>query len=258
MMALYVASHYKNTPNDLMCGALCCAVLCCAVLCLRCAVPGVPRCPCASGISAAGWLRCDWCRPLLDDAFLTISALPLMQPDERRAGAPTVCAAGPGGRDAGKQAAVHSCHCWSPPPPRALQCTPPTLCLHCWPTQSAFPMHTRLLQNALPDVLAVVQVALEGAISRRSVQASLAAGQLPQVRCVLWPRAGLLSADVHGGCNAGGGRMRQRRICCCVLSILCRAACDSLFHGPAAPGQPASVVPMQFVSSACLNGFRAT
>ena len=39
-----------------------------------------------------------------------------------------------------------------------------------------------LPQNALPDVLAVVQVALEGAISKRSAQASLAAGQLPQVR----------------------------------------------------------------------------
>jgi hypothetical protein len=37
-------------------------------------------------------------------------------------------------------------------------------------------------QNALPDVLAVVQVALEGEISKRSAQASLAAGQLPQVR----------------------------------------------------------------------------
>lgn len=39
-----------------------------------------------------------------------------------------------------------------------------------------------LPQNALPDVLAVVQVALEGTISKRSAQASLAAGQLPQVR----------------------------------------------------------------------------
>ncbi len=34
MMALYVASHYKNTPNDLMCAALCCAV------------PAVPWCAC--------------------------------------------------------------------------------------------------------------------------------------------------------------------------------------------------------------------
>ncbi|PRW57974.1 N-acetyltransferase 10 [Chlorella sorokiniana] len=41
-------------------------------------------------------------------------------------------------------------------------------------------------QNALPDVLAVVQVALEGAISRRSVQASLAAGQLPQGDLIPW------------------------------------------------------------------------
>lgn len=43
------------------------------------------------------------------------------------------------------------------------------------------PLPPDWLQNALPDVLAVVQVALEGAISKRSVQASLAAGQLPQV-----------------------------------------------------------------------------
>ena len=34
----------------------------------------------------------------------------------------------------------------------------------------------------MPDVLAVVQVALEGHISRRAATASLAAGQLPQVR----------------------------------------------------------------------------
>ncbi|KAL4434095.1 hypothetical protein ABPG75_000536 [Micractinium tetrahymenae] len=41
-------------------------------------------------------------------------------------------------------------------------------------------------QNALPDVLAVVQVALEGAISKRSAQASLAAGQLPQGDLIPW------------------------------------------------------------------------
>lgn len=36
-------------------------------------------------------------------------------------------------------------------------------------------------QNVMPDVLAVVQVALEGAISRQAAQASLAHGNLPQV-----------------------------------------------------------------------------
>ncbi len=36
-------------------------------------------------------------------------------------------------------------------------------------------------QNVLPDVLAVVQVALEGEVSRRSAQSSLARGDLPQV-----------------------------------------------------------------------------
>ncbi len=62
-------------------------------------------------------------------------------------------------------------------------------CLRCWADKSRpcnpaiiLPPLPSQMQNALPDVLAVVQVALEGAISRRSVQASLAAGQLPQVR----------------------------------------------------------------------------
>eukprot|EP00887_Chlorella_sp_A99_P003429 scaffold7.g3429.t1 len=41
-------------------------------------------------------------------------------------------------------------------------------------------------RNALPDVLAVVQVALEGHISRRSAKASLAAGQLPQGDLIPW------------------------------------------------------------------------
>lgn len=38
------------------------------------------------------------------------------------------------------------------------------------------------LQNALPDVLCVVQVALEGAISKKAALNSLAQGNLPQVR----------------------------------------------------------------------------
>ena len=36
--------------------------------------------------------------------------------------------------------------------------------------------------NVMPDVLVAVQVALEGAISRKSAQQSLAHGNLPQVR----------------------------------------------------------------------------
>lgn len=40
--------------------------------------------------------------------------------------------------------------------------------------------------NALPDVLAVVQVALEGAISRKSAQAQLAAGTAPQGDLIPW------------------------------------------------------------------------
>lgn len=40
--------------------------------------------------------------------------------------------------------------------------------------------------NTLPDVLAVVQVALEGAISRRSAVNSLAKGELPQGDLIPW------------------------------------------------------------------------
>lgn len=42
-----------------------------------------------------------------------------------------------------------------------------------------------MLQNALPDLLCVVQVALEGAISKKAALNSLAQGNLPQVRCIL-------------------------------------------------------------------------
>ena len=43
--------------------------------------------------------------------------------------------------------------------------------------------HSRMcLQNALPDVLCVAQVALEGAISKQAALASLSHGTLPQVR----------------------------------------------------------------------------
>lgn len=41
-------------------------------------------------------------------------------------------------------------------------------------------------QNALPDILAVVQVSLEGEISKASAQASLAAGQMPQGDLIPW------------------------------------------------------------------------
>ena len=43
-----------------------------------------------------------------------------------------------------------------------------------------------VLQNQFPDILAVVQVALEGAISADSAQAALAAGQLPQGDMLPW------------------------------------------------------------------------
>jgi tRNA(Met) C34 N-acetyltransferase TmcA len=43
-----------------------------------------------------------------------------------------------------------------------------------------------VVQNQFPDILAVVQVALEGAISADSAQAALAAGQLPQGDMLPW------------------------------------------------------------------------
>lgn len=42
------------------------------------------------------------------------------------------------------------------------------------------------MQNQFPDILAVVQVALEGAISADSAKAALAAGQLPQGDMLPW------------------------------------------------------------------------
>jgi N-acetyltransferase 10 len=41
--------------------------------------------------------------------------------------------------------------------------------------------HYPWAQNVMPDILAVVQVALEGAISRKSAVTGLARGELPQV-----------------------------------------------------------------------------
>lgn len=42
------------------------------------------------------------------------------------------------------------------------------------------------VQNQFPDILAVIQVALEGSISRDSAQTALAAGQLPQGDLLPW------------------------------------------------------------------------
>lgn len=42
------------------------------------------------------------------------------------------------------------------------------------------------MQNQFPDILAVIQVALEGSISRESAQTALAAGQLPQGDLLPW------------------------------------------------------------------------
>lgn len=43
-----------------------------------------------------------------------------------------------------------------------------------------------VLQNQFPDILAVIQVALEGSISRESAQTALAAGQLPHGDLLPW------------------------------------------------------------------------
>ena len=37
------------------------------------------------------------------------------------------------------------------------------------------------MQNVLPDIMVVVQVALEGAISKRAASSSLSRGEMPQV-----------------------------------------------------------------------------
>ncbi len=48
--------------------------------------------------------------------------------------------------------------------------------------------HTTLphTQNVLPDILAVVQVALEGAISRKAAASSLSRGELPSGDLLPW------------------------------------------------------------------------
>jgi hypothetical protein len=42
-------------------------------------------------------------------------------------------------------------------------------------------LHPYPPQNVLPDILVVVQVALEGAISKKAAASSLARGEMPQV-----------------------------------------------------------------------------
>ena len=50
------------------------------------------------------------------------------------------------------------------------------------------------MQNALPDVLCVVQVALEGAVSKKAALNSLAQGNLPQVNLFACCRNGAADA----------------------------------------------------------------
>jgi GNAT acetyltransferase 2 len=53
------------------------------------------------------------------------------------------------------------------------------------------------VQNALPDILAVVQVALEGAISSANAQAALARGNLPQVSTPQLAVVGTVDMQLH-------------------------------------------------------------
>lgn len=53
------------------------------------------------------------------------------------------------------------------------------------------------VQNALPDILAVVQVALEGAISSANAQAALARGNLPQVSTPVLVVAATADMQLH-------------------------------------------------------------
>ena len=67
-------------------------------------------------------------------------------------------------------------------------CQPPAL-LYAFKTECLSSRHrvdVPSVQNAFPDILVVIQVALEGAISRASARAALAAGTLPQGDLLPW------------------------------------------------------------------------
>lgn len=108
------------------------------------------------------------------------------------------------------------------------------------------------MQNALPDVLAVIQVALEGSISKRSAQASLAAGQLPQVRPVAGRRPSCPRLHLHSASsvNPGAVLMPGRWLAAHLPPLsslsarmlpLCAGRPDPLDRGPAVPGQRVSL-----------------
>ena len=76
------------------------------------------------------------------------------------------------------------------------------------------------MQNALPDVLCVVQVALEGAVSKKAALNSLAQGNLPQVyscACHSNEAADLEHKQhIYAACTCNGGVMILRHCLTCL------------------------------------------
>lgn len=101
------------------------------------------------------------------------------------------------------------------------------------------------LQNALPDVLCVVQVALEGAISKKAAMNSLAQGNLPTVCALLKPGFDLRFSCLNLTCHVQGRFDTPALVACdsnctClpllvpVFMILCgRSFYDTHSIGPA-------------------------
>jgi tRNA(Met) C34 N-acetyltransferase TmcA len=75
------------------------------------------------------------------------------------------------------------------------------------------------VQNALPDVLAVAQVALEGAISAKAATTSLARGELPQGDLIPWTVAQQYQVSRTAAAHCGV----PHRECSEVLLCTCRA-----------------------------------
>jgi hypothetical protein len=136
VVSLLVASHYKNTPNDLLLLADAPAHQ------LYVLLAPVDESQVRGGGAAGGWRG--------EGGFGSALA--------------------PRGADGCRLGLAGS-----PPPPLVIT-QPPGRCRLPLPPP----------QNALPDVLAVVQVALEGAISAKAAQSSLARGELPQGDLIPW------------------------------------------------------------------------
>jgi hypothetical protein len=179
VVALLVASHYKNTPNDLL---------------LMADAP-------AHGL------------------FVLLPPVDETRASSRRRGRGRPRGGGPG-RGAGGRAPRPPGLGGAPfverggrrrapfvPCPRPVRRSNPHLAL-APPCPSFFPQ-TPTPQNALPDVLAVVQVALEGAISAKAAQSSLARGELPQGDLIPWTVGQQYQARFFSSAGPGGEGMRR-------------------------------------------------